>query len=370
MKNLYQRLTYLFLFFFINCCISCSLKKNKIVEFKVLDNSYLDEKRVSEEKNSLKVVLKSANIYGFFTDITVVDSILICGNLRSPMLISVYSLNSDTLIKEVIVRGTDFGQGLSISNLYIQKNTDSSFVWAYDITLGKIFKIDMSRIATDMKYFPEEKFELKEKLKNIVTPQLISDSILMGTTYSLNDCRYAYANKKSILKKIGKLPDVSNNEFLADPPNTKLPNKSWIFKALITKHPFQNKVALFYCKSNRAEFYIDDRLVKVSNGKETFGPKMSIKKLKNGYSVDDCEETIFGFLSVSSTSNLIFGLYSGKKNYKTSSNTVLVFDWLGNFRKKIILNKEVCKIFFDEKRNILYCYENTENGILSATLEF
>ena len=75
----------------------------------------------------------------------------------------------------------------------------------------------------------------------------------MATTFSFDDSRYLYANTKNY-QKVGRLPKVTHSEMLLDRPNTKFPNKAFIFKAISIKHPTENKVAVFITELTELNF--------------------------------------------------------------------------------------------------------------------
>lgn len=345
----------------------CKHKNIQCTEFNIQE-SVENISTLTSNGNDIKhITLRPENIYGFFTNIAVVDSFLICGNLRSSKLISVYSLKADTLVNEAINRGTAVHEGLSVGNIFIQNN-NLAYTWVYDITLGKLFKLNILKALEDTSYTIEKENNLVGVLKNMVTPQIVNDSILMATTYSLDDNRYIYATSQAIQKKIGKLPEISNAEQLTDPPNTKFPNRAFIFKAMAVRNPSKNMVAVFYNKTDRAEFYKNDSLIKIIVGQKKFGPIMQVKKLDTGFSVEDCEKTRFSYLSITSSNDLIYCLTAGNIVGETCSNKILVFNWEGDLVNEVILNRAVCKIYIDSPNNILYCYDNIDNGIFSADL--
>lgn len=342
---------------------SCKQKIVKYTEFDVKTTKF-NSSSFNIDKNDVKFIpLKSEKIHGLFTEIAVVDSLLICGNLRSQKLVNIYSLNSGKLINELIGKGGLQNEGLSVSSIYIQQKN----LWIYDITLCKLFKIDLYDKKEDS--LTTEKIDLSKNLKNIISPSIINDSLILATSYSIDSFRYLYANPQKITKKIGQLPEVKNSEYLIDIPKAKFPNKAFIFKAISIKHPSEDKVAIFYNKADRIEFYSNDKLIKILQNQESFSPIMEVSRLEEGgFTVEDSDKTKYAYLSTAYTKNYIYSLYSG--NNETSSNSILVFDWNGQFIRKIELDRKVCKICIDEKRNILYCYENQSNGIHSANLNF
>ncbi|MDQ8140571.1 BF3164 family lipoprotein [Chryseobacterium sp. CFS15] len=360
MKHTYISYNFiLFLFFLI--FYSCKQNNNN-VEFKIQKN---DSDINLNGSDKLSIVLKPINIHGIFTSIAVVDSILICGNFRSEKLINIYSLNNNKLIDTIITRGNAQNEGLSVANIFIQNN---QIAWIYDITLSKLFKINIDYLQKNKVI--EKEIRLPTNLKNLISPSIIGDSLLLATTYSMDNCRYFYADFQQIKKKIGKLPKVNNNKLLEDIPNTKFPNKAYLFKATSIKHSFKNKVAVFYNKASRAEFYVNDKLEKTIYNKDNFNPKMYVTKLKMGFSVEDDEKTIYAYLSVAYTEDYIYCLFSGDKNGETSSEKILIFDWDGNFIKELSLDRKVSKICINQKTKTLYCYDDRVKSIFLTKLNF
>lgn len=358
-KSLFSFITILSI---LSVLTGCKENSTKFVEFEIkkIENNV----SFNINKNDTKFIsLKSEKIFGLFTEIAVVDSLLICGNLRSQKLVNIYSLSNGKLLNELIGRGELQNEGLSVSSIHISNN----FSWIYDITLSKFFKIDLQSKRKDS--LETTKIDLAKNLKNIISPTIINDSLFLATTYSMDNFRYLYASPQKIIKNVGKLPEFNNSEYLLDVPQTKFPNKAFTFKAISIKHPTENKIAIFYNKADRIEFYSNDKLIKTTQSEDSFSPIMQVAKAEEGgFSVEDCEKTKYAHLSTSFTEKYIYSLYSG--NNETASNRILVFNWNGRFIKELSLDRKVCKIFIDAKNNILYCYEIQGNGIYSANLNF
>ncbi len=347
--------------------ISCSNENPKSLEFKIIDEAPFASTFETSESSADKIALHPINIHGIFTDIIAEDDLLICGNLRDPKLINLYSSKSGKLLNEIIIRGTGPNEGLSIAKLSVGSNS-TPFIWAYDITLSKFFKISKDSLISSKNYIPEQEFILGKELKNIISPNFINDSLIMATTFSFDDSRYLYANTKKIIKKVGRLPKVTHSEMLLDRPNTKFPNKAFIFKAISIKHPTENKVAVFYNRADRAEFYSNDKLIKILQSSKNFGPIMRVTKLEKGFSVEENKKTKYAYLSITSNKKYIYSLYSGGDAEKTTSNRIFVFNWDGKFIKEMTLDREISNIYIDAKNNILYCNGDRDGGIFLAIL--
>lgn len=342
---------------------ACNQDNIKIVTFQIKkeENNYVSLK--INPKNIKFVFLKPEKIRGSFTEIAIMDSLLICGNLRSNKLLNIYSLNNGKLKQELIDRGESQKEGLSASNIFGQNN----LLWIYDITLSNVFKMEFKSGEVDSNFI--KKMNLSKDLKNIYSPVFINNNLILATTYSMDNFRYLYASSQNIIKKVGQLPEVENSQFLSDILKTKFPNKAYIFKANVVKSPTENKIAVFYNKADRIEFYSNDKLLKIIQSQDGFSPIMQVTKVEEGgFYVEECDKTIYAHLSTSYTEKYIYSLYSG--NNETTSNKILVFDWEGHFIKELSLDRKVSKIFVDGKRNFLYCYEIQGNGIYSVNLNF
>lgn len=350
--------------------ISCNENYPKNIEFRIDDSrSKIFEFNIAQISTQTNI-LKSENISGIFTEIAIQDSLLICGNLYDPKLVSIYSLKEGSVLKSIINRGTSTNEGLSASNFSFQNKTGNSSFWIYDITLGKIFKTNLSKETKvkDSIFTSEKEMLLKGSLKNMIAPKIINDSLILATTYSLDDCRYFYSDGLKILKKVGKLPNVVNDKELKNISNSKIPNKANIFKAFIVRSLTENKIAVFYNKADRVEFYDNNKLFKIWSSTNGFNPTVEVSKLKDGYIVQDTDDTKYAYLSITSDKNYIYALYAGNENLKTTSNTILVFDWSGKIIKKILLDRKVCKITLEPIKRFLYCYDDLTKNIFSTKL--
>lgn len=85
----------------------------------------------------------------------------------------------------------------------------------------------------------------------------------------------------------------------------------------------------------------------------------------NGYpNFRPTEDTYWGYLSISSNINHVYALYSGKPQIRGTSfysgHEVHVFDWEGNFIRKLKLDRQVTSITCNQNR--LYALFDGENG--------
>lgn len=340
----------------------CTDRSYNAVTFFVQPDQSIPAEDISGGNIVEQIKLTSTGISGSFTSFVVSDSVLYCGNLRAPKLLSVYNLKTGKLLNDLIERGPDSTQGLSVESLYLKKGK----LWVHDITGSKLFAIKEERLGA-AGAVPETIF-LNNALKNMISPIAIDDTTFVATTFTHQDCRYIYASLDNTVRKAGSLPEVKNPKKLKDPPDTKVPNITYAFKAKLAKHPSNGKTALFYSKTDRAEFYSGDSIRKVITGPDGFGPRMRVEKLRGGYSVNDDEKIQYAYISISPSEEGVYCLYAGNTSDKEYGKRIFFFDWNGKLQKTLLLDRPAAGIFFDAQNKTIYCYSDTDNTIYSGKI--
>lgn len=365
MKN---KLVQIFALFTSLSFFGCNQMKNNLVEFTIPNIVNLPVAYKSDSVKSINLNSLSKNIKGVFTCMAVIDTFLVCGNLNSPKLVNIYSLNSGMLLNDIITRGTNPNEGLSVSSIKISNYGSIPFFWVYDITQAKLFKIEILKAINDSNYKPKIELQLSNNTKNIISPELINDSLMLATSYKTDANRYFYLSPNEIKVAVGKLPELTNNELLVNQTTSKLSNKAKILKAYAIKHKDKNKIAVFYQRTDIVEFYSNDTLVYSLIGKNKINPIMQFTKFETGFSLTDCDKTKYCYTSITSTNEIIYALYAGENTNYSCSNRVFVYDWKGKFKRELILDRNLCFISIDAKSNILYGYDDTDNTIYSIKL--
>lgn len=358
-----QLRSFLFFCFLLCFILGCRQKNSQFEEFVPLFDNFTSVKRISDSITNLELILATTNISGSFTSFVVADSVLYCGNLRSSKLINAYDLKTGSLIAELIDRGTDSTQGLSVENLFLGNGT----LWVHDITASKLFKLDISK-RQNINIGAQTIILLDGPAKNMISPTIIDDNTFVSTTFTHKDCRYIYATADNVFRKAGVMPKIKNLKRIKDTPNAKIPNIAFAFKAKLAKHPSDEKIAVFYAKTGIVEFYSEDSIRETVTGPNDFGPKMHIEKLDDGYSINDDNKTIYAYTSISSSKEGIYSLYAGHTKDENYSKRIFFFDWNGNLKEIFQLDRPVVSIFFDSENKTMYCYSEADNIIYSAKL--
>ncbi|MEJ7820678.1 MAG: BF3164 family lipoprotein [Chitinophagaceae bacterium] len=318
---------------------------------------------MSSFKKVDKIKLKLTGQNGFFTTIAIIDTFLVCTDYRSPVILQLYGLSSNKLIGQIITRGDQPGQCLSVANIL---PLGKGIFWIYDITLSKLIKIDIKKALVNANYPGEEEIILIDSAKRLKSPCLINDSVFAATSYTRDDSRFLLFNKKSdILEKVGRLP-VRQIEWPEENVNNKFNILASIYNANLIKHPNKEILVVAYSKTDRLEFYNQGKLNKIIRGPDYFEPLVSFQKQnENSVSVIETSKTYYSYNSVCATSLFIYCLYSGQNNYSTCSQKLLVYDWNGNPSRIIEFDRPVCYFTIRETENetIIYTVEAETGNI-------
>jgi hypothetical protein len=312
------------------------------------------------------VTLSPVGQSGFFSTLKIVDTFLLCADYRAPVILQVFSATTGKLLGEIVTRGNEKGQCLSVANILPAREPGT--IWLYDITLGKFMKINIADALRDHAYMPQEEWLLGESARGLKSPCYISDSLFAGCTYTRDDCRFLVLNNRSeVLAHKGALP-ARKKEWPQEEPGVRFPILSFIYAANLVKHPGKDVFVAAYNKTDRLEFYKDGALQKILKGPIGFDPKVSFAMQQGELNVVETEETVYSFTSVETSSNFVYCLYSGRDGNNTCAATVLVFDWEGNPVKQLDLDKEACSISVKETGNetLVYAIEKETGNLLTS----
>jgi hypothetical protein len=352
------------LIFFLLSCRHASVSIDDKTGKELTENIEL-----SSFKKLDRVTLTQTGQNGFFSTIAIVDTFLVCSDYKSPVILRIFGINSNKLLAEIINRGDQKGECLNVAN--IQPIGDKPVFWIYDITLGKFLKIDLSKALKDpSNYSGEEEIILTGAARKSKSPCWISDSVFAAASYSHGDCRYLSFSKKSvILGKTGRLPSPEK-----DWPEEK---KSGVFDILasaysanLIKHPQKEILVAAYNKTDRLEFYEQGALKKIVRGPDHFEPEVSFSESNGKFSAIETSQTLFSYTGILATRSFIYSLYSGKNNYNTCSQKLLVYDWNGNPKRIIQFDQPICYFTVRETANqaVIYAVENNTGNLCYARL--
>jgi hypothetical protein len=305
---------------------------------------------------------------GFFSTLAVVDTFLLCTDYRLPTVLHVFSTTSYALLGNMVTRGDQKGQVLSIANILpaSQKNN----CWLYDITSGKLLRLDISKAIRDSAYRGEEEIILNEATKRAKSPCRINDSLFAACSYTTDQYRFFTFNSQStIINKTGNLP-ARHEDWPDENKESKFNILASIYTANMVKHPEKDLFMVAYNKTDRLELYEKGALKKVTRGPDVFDPVITFGKEENIITVNETEETLYSYTSLCATSKYVYALYSGKGDYNTCSKKLLVFDWEGNPVKTIETDKSIC--FFTVRETVaatmLYAVEADTGNLYTSKL--
>lgn len=267
--------------------------------------------------------------HGRYMSVTVVDTFLICTDFVDQKILHVASTRSNKYLGGIVARGKGKGECLGVAD--VLPSQEQGNIWVYDMTLSKMLKVDIAKALTTSNYTPEEEIVFDASIKGVKSPVLVNDSVFMGCSYYLEDCRYfAFDANSSIISRTGELPDMQEDWPQENPPG-KFGLKAMTFSANMTKHPTRDKYMVAYNRTDRLELYEGERLKRIIRGPDFFDPVYTFNIASNGVTIPvENEKTRYSHLQIQSSERYIYSLYSGRDNHKSAGVRTLVFDWDGN----------------------------------------
>ncbi len=282
-----------------------------------------------EKSDSLP--LKATEITGLYAHLQVIDTFLFCITFRDTCLLDVYSTRSKKHLLNCLKRGAKAGECLGIAAIMPTDRKET--FWVYDITLGKLIKLSLSKLANRDVIPIIQEYVLTDSARNVKSPEWINDSLFIGTSYLFNDARAVYFTPSSkIVKKIGEYP-LPDQSWPLDKPNGKLSLLATIYSARLTANKANKKIAIAYTKSDRIDFFQSDSLFAIVRGPELFAPILNFKIAKTYINAIETKKTITAYNDLTSDENSVYALYKGKEGGKYSGTKYLVFDWNGKLKK-------------------------------------
>lgn len=357
----------LLLFVVVGIHLSCKQNMEGAKQESTYDAEITHNITYSSFKQKHDIALTETGINGFFGNITQIDTFLICPNYRSPIVLQVYNINTHKLIHQFITRGELKGQCLSVAGIL---PIDKTKFWLYDITLGKLLKIDIIKALSDTVYWGDEEIILTDSTKNVKSPYIIGDGVFSACTYTRDDCRFITFNKNStILGTHGRLPS-RNSKWPDENKVSKFNILASIYTANIVKHPTSDIIVAAYNKTDRIEIYKKGTLKKVLRGPDQFDPAIRFTKEANEIVAVETEKTRFSYTSICASNSFFYCLYSGTDRYNTCTKKILVFDWDGNPVKTLEFDRPICyfTVSENEGKTLIYVLEKDSGTIFFSYL--
>lgn len=329
---------------------NCLLLFISVLSFSCTNKHHQDTKSDEFENFKIKknVTFKMEDcFFGSTVEIAVVDTFLIRSDLRDTAVIHVYGLKSKQKITSFLKRGAEENECLSFSD--ITPTDDNGIFWGYDITLRKLFKIDLFKAIANPKYVPEEIIHLERTLIGTKGAVWAGSDKFIASSYFLRDSRLFMFDKKS--KKIGRIGNLPNLIKTKYEENLKefLSVGAMTYPIIFKYNRMQKTAFVAYFSTPRIEIYNKDTLTKVINGPDLFLPDYDFRRDGDAIAPFTTNSTKFAFVNMSVTKNYVILLYSGQSEQQTCASKIYIFDWKGNPIADLNAAETYCKITALEK---------------------
>ncbi|MFO7827781.1 MAG: BF3164 family lipoprotein [Bacteroidales bacterium] len=226
---------------------------------------------------------------------------------------------------------------------------DNGYIYCASISKLKTFRFDIDSILKNKNYLPKIYTKLPQKFTHASNIHVINDSIILGA--GMIDYSFYIVNKhQEIIDKFGKLPQK--------PENIKAITHRHLYGKTYTYNHKKEMIVLGYHKFDTIKGYS-------LNGELLFqkaGPDFIENDYQSQYKIASKE----AYKKIHHTNNYIFALYSGKPGIEKPSEansltdvkvihpkTIHVFDWEGNPKLKIELDKSIIDFTIDNETDRL-----------------
>jgi hypothetical protein len=337
--------------------VSCNSNRNPFEAYdknRIIDTisyaSFADSTRIDSAKPT------GIHFKGDIRSLSIVDSFLVLSDSRDSFILHIVDLANMKLAGSIIKRGENDNEMLNAVNL-IGTNTRNIF-WAYDITQGKLLQYELNRKQDLPAIQPTQVIRLKDSVKNAMSPVWISDSVFAAASYVMDDCRFYFFNNNSrIREKTGILPPKVKN-WVREGKDNPFKNSAYIYKANLTNRITDKRIAVANCYFPQLEIYNDKNLERIIRGPQLFSPNFDFVDDKlGGQMATENDQTQVAFTWLQSTPSYFYTLFSGKDRFHSTSDKILIFDWLGKPIKIVELKCQVnCFAVQEEKGHLTFYY--------------
>mgnify|MGYP006282370401 CR=1 FL=1 len=281
-------------------------------------------------------------------DITgIIDSIIIVNTGLSSYKFYLFNKNDFSLIAKTgkTGKGPKELTSATIGNIDQKKNC----FYCLDRSKLKVFRFNLKAALNNKDYLPEIYTKLPEKYSHTSKINVVNDSTIIAS--GMLDYNLYVINKNgSVSKKIGKLPNKPNNIKAVDHSN--------YYRNLTTYNHHLKKLATAYNRFDTIKAY-------TITGNKLF-QKVGPDFIKTNYKDLYRGSNKTAYWKMHSDNKYIYALYSGKKRYEMPSDanslnniklfhpkTLHIFDWEGNPKLKINLDKSIVDFAIDKETNRL-----------------
>jgi hypothetical protein len=317
-----------------------------------------------------KLALDSHTVDGSYVAIYCVDTFLLCVTGKDTMAIHVYSGNSFAKLGEIVKVGEGKGECLNIFSIVPVHEKNKTLCWVYDMTLKKMFSIDIRKaLDGSKKIFTGQEILLSGDARNLSSPVNAGDSIFLATSYSLPDCRYFYLTASStVLKKCGRLPPP-RPKWPADEGKGQFNIVARSYNAKLAQHPTHKYVAVAYRNTDRIDIFKNDTLSCVLRGPGNFEPLRTFYRQDGVLISKETARSRIAYTGIQALGDYLYLTYSGKPKESISDEAVMVIDWNGNVVNVFVPEKKLRSTFMLNKKGATKVFALDETGTNILTSE-
>lgn len=309
---------------------------------------FINESEFKGEPLHLKKILSFGNSFGRPIQLCIIDSpVLVIDQkpLKGFKFIQAFSINGNFLYS-FGDRGSGPNEMISPKKIDIDP-TDKGYYWIFDGSLLRLTRFTLSDKRNNDKFIKLDKGMPYD-------PVIISDNLIASLGFGLTSGRFAlFDSTGRLLDEVGQIPP-------GQPNNTPIPVHLVAFQGTMCKNSDASKIIISSLYSDMIEIYTSEgKLIKRFYGPDEKLPIYKTVKVGVHPVMEiDLKKSYFGYLSIYSTSNKIYALYSETsitdRKKGGLGNIIHVYDFDGKLLKIYKTDEDLYAISINANDSLLF----------------
>lgn len=277
-------------------------------------------------------------------------------NKSNNKFLHIYSLNRDTIFRSILDYGRGPGEAMSVINLGINKDV----IWVYDVTANKIMTLDNIGDMHNVEQHLFKEYAVKDHYYMIH----LKDSLNFfgaGDWNSKFKISKVDIPSREIIDNYGAFDTTGSDSYSF--------SKKSSYQAFMYTNPIDRKIVLSYQFVDAIEIFDEDKIEESIKVRGPFGYDVDFSPTKKGMTFT--EKTRQTFVNGAVTQKYIYLAYSGKlamQRNSSYSNSVFVYDWMGNPIKEMVFDNNINCLTVSEDDKTMYAYDIDTGYLIEASI--
>lgn len=248
-------------------------------------------------------------------------------------------------------------------------NSTFSSTWSVfpdDVTNGKFWVLDFNKA----RLFRLDVNDACKTTSNIFAIQLSDTLVITAPVWGANGLLYSpglfNGRQLAVIDRTGKTLRSIGPEIPGDASHP-IDVRAHAYQSVTATNPDHTLIVVATRYADRLTILsLDGEVVAEGQRPFHFEPQYRVVKGLKKLTVEFDDDVRFGYISIATTTNAIYALFSGKTHEDSgiaaTGSIIHIFDWRGNFVGVMQLNADLSAITADSKEEILFGTKITGSG--------